>query len=192
MLQKAYISEIHKSLGGYKMENKEKKTVLTAVHKEFTNGYWGSDDASKCTSMLFPYVEPEQKVRDALKVLSCKEDKDRRFQESRQTLETKEDSHHLIRELEYIFERESQRYGKKFPEGERRDYRDSFMMLILTLAAQRANISITLDVNHLNSTIYGECKECPIREICKDALSVVTEYVSSALKKIDFEIPSEE
>jgi hypothetical protein len=173
------------------MKEKDKK-IIRPVYKELTDGYWGIDDARKYTSVLFPFVEPEQKVRDALKALNCKKDKDSRFQDSRRTLETKEDYQHLIRQLEYIFERESERYRKKFPEGERRDYRDIFMMLIPTLAAQKANISITLDVNHLNSTIYGECKECPIREICKEPLSVVTEYVSSALKKIDFEVPSEE
>lgn len=170
------------------MKEKDQK-IIRMVYEEFTNGYWGSDDAMKYTSMLYPFVEPNQKVRDALKALKCKRDKDSKFQDSRGTLETRTSFRDQVRELEYILEREGKRYGKKYPEGEKRDSRDMFMMLLPMLAASKPSISITLDVNQLNSQIYGECKECPIREICKEAFSVATEYVSYALNKLDFEIP---
>lgn len=171
------------------MNEKEQK-IIEKVFGEFI-GYWSVDDARQYAPLLFPFVEPEQKVRDALKALNCKKDKDERFKASRSSVETDRDSR-FIREIEYLLEREEMQYKKRFPEGERRDYRDLLMMLIPTIAAQKGNISVSLDVNQLNTTIYGECNECPIRETCKEAFSVVNEYVSSALKKLDFEVPSKE
>lgn len=172
------------------MKNKDKK-ILERVHEELTNGYWKTADACSYAPQLFPFVEPDQKVRDALKALGCKDDKDNRFRESRRTIETERDHHHFIREIEHLLEREEMRYRKRFPEEERRDYRDIFMMLVPTIAAQKSNINVNLDVNQLTESIYWECKECSIKETCKEAFSAITEYVSSTLQKLDFTIPSE-
>lgn len=109
----------------------------------------------------------------------------------RKSAETDRDSHYILREIEHLLEKENMRYKKKYPEEERRDSRDIFMMLIPTLMSQKGNINITLDINELNSSIYGECQECVIRETCKEAFNVVTEYVSYSLNKLDIGIPSE-
>jgi uncharacterized membrane protein len=99
-------------------------------------------------------VEPKQDIRDALKALNCKKDKDERFKESRRSIETEKDYHFFIRELEHLMERESMRYKKEYPEERgRADYRDMLMMLVPVLASQKSNISVNLDVNQLNQTI---------------------------------------
>lgn len=173
------------------MEKKDTAAIKVII-KEFMNGYWGVGDVIKCASMLFPIVNPEQKVRDAVKAMSCKKDKDNRFSESRRSIKTGTD-YHFLRELEQMMQRESMRYEKEFLEERgRRDYRDMLMILVPVLAAQKSNISINLDVNQLNQTIYGECKECPIREICKEALPIATEYVSFVLKEVGFETLTKE
>lgn len=168
-----------------------KDIIIKPVYKKFTDGYWDVDAALKYTSILFPHVQVDQKVRDALRALNCKKEKDNRFRELRRSAETDMNFHNILREIEYLLEKENIQYKKKYPAEEKRDSRDIFMMLIPTLMSQKGNINITLDINELNSSIYGECKECNIRETCKEAFSVVNEYVSYSLNKLDFEIPSE-
>jgi hypothetical protein len=172
---------------------KEKKQkIVEHVYNEYT-GYWDVDDAIEHAPALFPFVEPKQDIRDALKALNCKKDKDERFKESRRSIETERDYHFLIRELEHMMERESMRYKKEFPEESGRlAYRDMLMMLVPVIASQKSNVSVSLDINQLNQTVYGECEKCPIRETCKEAFAIVTEYVSFALKELDFQIPKKE
>ena len=173
------------------MKKKEQK-IVEHVYGKYTS-YWDADDALKHAPALFPFVEPKQDVRDALKALNCKKDKDERFRESRRSIETDRDYHFLVRELEHMMERESMRYKKEYPEESGRPaYRDILMMLVPILAAQKSNVSVTLDINQLNQTIYGECEKCPIREICKEAFAIITEYVSFALKELDFQVPEKE
>lgn len=51
------------------MEEKEQK-ILEKVFEEYT-GYWDVDVALQYAPMLFPFIEPEQKVRDSLKAINC-------------------------------------------------------------------------------------------------------------------------
>ena len=162
--------------------------ILAKIYEELTNGYWDVGDARKYTAMVFPFIEPDTKVRDALKALNCKCDKDERFRESRRSIEQDKDSHFLMREFERLFEREGYRYKKLSPDDDRRDLRDFAMLMIPTLAAQKSSINITLDVGQLNETVYGECKVCPIRENCKESFPVLTEFITTSLKKLGFEM----
>jgi len=174
------------------MKKKDKK-MIEKVFKEFT-GYWNTDDAIRYTPILFPFVEPNEKVRNAVKALQCKKNKDERFRESRRSMEVERDYHFFLRELEHILEREEMRYRKRFP-GEKyppRDYRDLILMLTPILASQQSSVTVTIDINELNKQIYGECEKCPIKDICKEAFSIVTEYVSYALKELDFEVTEAE
>lgn len=173
------------------MKEKEQK-ILEKVYEEF-RGYWDVSDAIHYVPKLFPFVEPEEKARDAIKALNCKKDKDERFRESRRSIETDRDYHFLMRELEHMMERESMRYKKEYPEESGRPaYRDMLMMLVPVIASQKSNVSVSLDINQLNQTVYGECEKCPIRETCKEAFAIVTEYVSFALKELDLQIPKKE
>jgi len=63
------------------------------------------------------------------------------------------------------------------------------LSLMLTL---RDGKNINFDINQLHQSLYSECDRCTIREICKEAFPVVTEYVSYALKELDFQIPEKE
>ncbi len=174
------------------MKEQEQK-IMEVVFQSFTGIWWGVEHAQKHVPILFPFVEPKQTVRDALKALFCKKDKDERFRESRRSIETDRDYHPLIRELEHMMEREGERYKKGYPEESGRPaYRDMLMMLVPVLASQKSNVNVTLDINQLNQTIYCECEKCPIREMCKEAFTIVTEYVSYALKELDFQIPKKE
>ncbi|MGB9600457.1 MAG: hypothetical protein ACPL7I_07875, partial [Myxococcota bacterium] len=127
------------------------------------------------------------KIRDAMKALNCKRAKDIRFRDSIRSVEIDRDYHSLIRELEQMLERQSMRSvnEKRNPE-----YRDIFLSLVPTLVSQRNNAGITLNINSLDQTIYGECEKCPIREICKEAFAIVTEYMSYALKELNLQISS--
>lgn len=173
------------------MKKKDEK-IVEKVFKEFT-GYWNTGDAINYAPILFPFVEPNEKVRAALKALQCKKEKDERFRESRRSVEVEGDYHFFLRELEHILEREEMRYRKRFPEEKYppRDYRDFILMLTPILASQKPSVNLTIDINELNKQIYGECEKCPIREICKEAFTILTEYVSYALKELDFEIVEE-
>ena len=84
------------------MKKKEEK-ILNEVFEEFT-GYWDEDDALQYTPVLFPFVEPNEKVKDAIKALSCKKEKNERFRESRSAVEVVKDYHRFLRELEHIVE----------------------------------------------------------------------------------------
>jgi len=174
------------------MKKKEEK-ILNEVFEEFT-GYWDEDDALQYTPVLFPFVEPNEKVKDAIKALSCKKEKNERFRESRSAVEVEKDYHRFLRELEHILGREEMRYREHFPEEKYppRDYRDLILMLALILASQKSTVTVNLDINELNRQIYEECEKCPIREVCKEAFSIINEYVSSALKELDFEPIEEE
>jgi len=156
-----------------------KQEIIKSVYEQFT-WHWDDDDAMRYSPILFPYVEPDQKVRTALKALICIKQKDQRFWELRRLIDT-ENSHYTLREIKRPSEKENLRTIKTSPNEEREDS-------IPTLISQKGNINITLDINELNSSIYGECKECIIRETCKEAFGVVTEYVSYSLNKLDFEI----
>jgi len=170
-----------------KKEKKEKK-ILDIVYKEFTN-YWNERDAISYSPMLFPFVNPNEKVRDAIKALNCKKKKDERYSESISSIEVKRDYHFFLRELERILEREEMRYRTQFPEENYppRDYRDLILILTPILASQKSTATINLDINELNRQIYVECEKCPIREVCKEAFNIITEYVSSALKELSIE-----
>lgn len=163
----------------------ETKTVILTVHKELTDGYWNTDDALKFTSMLFAFFKPEQKVRDALKSLSCKKDKDERYRKGQSALEAGRDFHNAFREIEYFLEKYESRYRKRSSESEGRDARDMAMMVMPAIMSQRGTVSVSLDVNAFTETIYKECETCPIREVCKESFIVCTEYVSTALQSIE-------
>lgn len=174
------------------MKGKDKK-IVEKVFKEFI-GYWDTDDAIIYAAMIFSFVEPSEKVRNSVKALQCKKAKDGRFRASRSSIEVERDYRFFLRELEHVLEREEMRYRKHFPEEKYppRDYRDLILMLALILASQKSNITIKIDINELTRQIYGECENCSIKEICKEAFSIATEYVSNALKKLDFKVPKKE
>ena len=165
--------------------------IVAKVHEELTNGYWSSDDALKYTAQLFPFVEPEQRVRDALKALACKKDKDERFRRGQSAVESGRDFSHAFREIEHLLERYESRYRKRM-EGEGRDFRDMAMMLFPAMMSQKGACSVSLDVNALTETIYKECETCPIRDVCKEAFPVCTEYVGASLKDLDLPISTDE
>lgn len=158
--------------------------VIVKVQEELTNGYWSSDDALRYTAQLFPFSEPDQKVRDALKALSCKKDKDERFRRGQSSIESGNDFRHAFREIEHLLERSESRYRKR-PEGESKDVRDMMMMMMPAVMSQKGTVSVNLDVNAFTETIYKECEDCPIKQICKEAFAVCTEYVSAVLHTID-------
>lgn len=157
--------------------------VAAKVHEELTNGYWSSDDALRYTALLFPLVEPEERVREALKALACKKDKDERFRRGQSAVESGRDLSHAFREIEHLLERYESRYRKRM-EGEGRDLRDMAMMLFPAMMSQKGTCSVSLDVNALTETIYKECETCPIRDVCKEAFPVCSEYLGASLKAL--------
>ncbi|MEK6754523.1 MAG: hypothetical protein AABZ02_00060, partial [Bacteroidota bacterium] len=178
--------------GGGVMTNETNK-VLVKIREEFTKGYWDSDDAQRYSPMLFAFTEPDDRVREALKALSCKKEKDQRYRQGNSAIESGSDFHPAFREIEHLLERYEERYRKRSPEGEAREARDIVMMLMPALMSQKASASVSLDVNAFTQTVYKECENCPIRDICKQAFALCTEYVGKALKSMDFlEAPSEE
>ncbi|MGC8926821.1 MAG: hypothetical protein ACP5QK_02760 [Myxococcota bacterium] len=158
--------------------------ILEEVYRRFRD-HWDESIAIDYVPKIFPFVRPQKKIRDAMKALNCKRAKDIRFRDSIRSVEIDRDYHSLIRELEQMLERQSMRSvnEKRNPE-----YRDIFLSLIPILVSQRNNAGITLNINSLDQTIYGECEKCPIREICKEAFAKVTEYMSYALKELNLQI----
>ncbi len=127
------------------MKTKDEE-IVKKVHLMVVYG-WNTEHAIQYAPLLFPFIEPEKKVRDAMKALTCKHDKDRELIE-------------------------------------------------LRLPLLRAGDNAQIDANQLKEdinklfNIYEECRECSVREICKNSFPVVSEYVSYSLKKLDF-APSE-
>jgi hypothetical protein len=135
--------------------------------------------------MLFAFVPANERVHDALKALSCKKDKDQRYRQGQAALESGRDFHHAFREMEYMLERYESRYRKRGPETEGADFREMAMMMMPAMMSQRGTVTVNLDVNAFTETIYKECEMCPIRDICKEAFAVCTEYAGAALKEVD-------
>lgn len=168
------------------MTEKEQK-IIGLVYKKYTDGWWDSEKALRFSSSLFTFVEPEDKIRDALKALSCKKDKDEKYRSGKSALEFGENSHHMFREIEHLMERYESRYRKG---GERSETKDIMMMLLPSLITQKGSVTVSLDVNDFTKMIYKECEKCPIREICKEAFPVLSEYVGKALVTLDFKTTS--
>ena len=66
------------------------------------------------------------------------------------------------------------------------------MMLLPTLMSQKGNVSVNLDVNKLMESVYKECDTCPIRDICKEAFSICSEYIGISMRELNIDIPSSE
>jgi len=175
------------------MKDKEEK-VIQQVYNKFTNGYWSNDYAYQYSPMLFPFAEPIQDVRDAVTALGCKKDKDNKFSESRRSIsDSQQDIHHLAREIERLIEEtgeRSLRYRKELPEGRYQDTFRDMLMMMLPVMSQKNVVSINLDINQLNQTIYSECESCQIRQKCREAFAIITEYVSHTLSELEFQIPT--
>ncbi len=99
----------------------ETNKVLVKIREEFTNGYWDSDDAQRYVPMLFAFIEPDDNVRQSLKALSCKKEKDQRYRQGNSAMESGRDFHCAFREIEHLLERYEERYRKRSPEGEARE-----------------------------------------------------------------------
>ncbi|KJR43056.1 hypothetical protein MCHI_001074 [Candidatus Magnetoovum chiemensis] len=163
--------------------------ILNTVFDKYKSLYWDIDYALKYSPRLFAFKEPDQRIRDAFKALSCKKTKDERFRDSRQAISSSEDDRGLVRELEYMLEKSESRY-EKYTNRERDDKRDLLMMLMPVITSQKSSKTILMDVNQLIESIYNECKECSIREVCKEAFVIVNEYVASALRSVVFTVSS--
>jgi hypothetical protein len=169
--------------------NKASEKLLQKIMKEFI-GYWNVDDALLYTSKVFPFCDPDEHVRDALKALACKKDKDERFRLGQRAIEEASENRNVFRDIEYFMDRFESRYRKRSPEADVRDYRDMMMMVLPTLISQKGNVSVSLDVNKLMELVYKECDTCPIRDICKEAFSICSEYIGISMRELNIDIPS--
>jgi hypothetical protein len=164
--------------------NENSDANLVKIKEEFSNGYWSADDAKQFVPMLFAYVDPDDNIRTALKALSCKTEKDKRFSGVNSMKDTKVDFHSQLHEIEYILNRREDRYRKKDSESAGDSSREMAMMLMTALLNQKSSITASLDINAITDSIYKECGDCPIRDMCKQAFVVCTEYVGKTLKSL--------
>jgi hypothetical protein len=165
---------------------KQMVAVVAEAQKALTGGWWDSDKALKFVPMLFALVPADEKVRSALKALSCKKDKDQRYRQGQSALESGRDFHNAFREMEYMLERYESRYRKRSSESEGGDFREIAMMMMPAMMSQRGGtVTVNLDVNSFTETIYKECEKCPIRDVCKEAFTVCTEYITTSLESLD-------
>ena len=165
-----------------------KTEILKKIYEKYSS-FWDSDYAVRYTARLFAFCEPEIKIRDALKALSCKKDKDERYRDGRKLLEAGYDPSRTIREFEHMMDKCEPRYRKR---TDRSETNDLVMMLLPSLLSQKGSSNVTLDVVEFSKMIYSECENCPKRELCKEAFPILTEYVGKVIMSSNLEVSSDE
>ena len=165
--------------------------LLNKIVKEYT-GYWRVDDVLRYTAQVFPLHEPTERVRNALKAVACKKDKDERFRTGQRALEQASDARSGLRDVEFLMDRLESRYRKRSRESDSRDMQEMKMMMMPSLMGQKGNVSVNLDINALMESVYKECETCPIRDVCKEAFMVCSEYIGVALRELDVDLPAED
>jgi hypothetical protein len=139
------------------------------IRKKF---YWVWDDKEAVTyaPMLFPFVEPSKEVRDAAKALECKLSKNSQMDIQKS----------LFDNVYYLLRQDGRREGREYPE-----IKSNEAGSILPLAA-----GVSDALTKRAATVYHECESCNLNSLCKGAFGVITEYVASAFKELNFKAPS--
>jgi hypothetical protein len=148
--------------------NDRQQRILERVFEEFLDRYqWKIEDSIiRHATMLFPFLEPEQKVRDAIKVLMCKREKTERETIWLRSLQKDQEIYEKTKEHDV--------YKKILPQQNNE--------------MPNKIVNDSVNINRLMKMIYGECKTCPSKEPCKVSFAILNEYVTSSLIKLDFEL----
>ncbi len=151
----------------------QEQQILKKIFKKVTET-WSEPNAIAYVPILFSFVEPKEPIREALKALNCKKEKEERLEVIIRSQE--KDYHFFMREIKDLLG----------PDESRIDSKTVLIILSLMLALRGNNIN--LDINQLHQSLYSECDKCTIREICKEAFPLLSEYVYHALKELNFQI----
>ncbi len=171
------------------MERKE-RYLTDIILRDLKKGFWKTADAARYAPMLFPLVDPGDNVRNALTAINCSEEKDQRLKLVRSFINKEKDARVFFQEFEDILSGNKDRLiNTKTEDDGARNYRDIIMMLLATnFASQKSRINITTDVTALFKSVYIECEQCIIKQQCKGAAGILTEYIVRALKELNVDL----
>lgn len=161
--------------------------LINLIARELKKGYWKSTDAARYAPMLFPMVKPEDTIRDAVSAILCHEDKEQKMKSLKSFIHKGKETQHILKDFDQVLSGNRDRLlSNKENDENSRNYRDIIMMLLATnMSSQKSTVALTADVTKLYSEVYSECDQCPLNKSCKQAFSMVTEYIADALIKLN-------
>jgi hypothetical protein len=163
--------------------NRKDQSLTDTIARDLKKGYWKASDAARYAPMLFPFVKPQEAVRQAVSAICCHEEKDQRMKALKYFVHKEREGQVFLKDFERILATDKDRLlaGQDSKE-DTRNYRDIIMMLLATnFASQKSTLTVSIDLSNLYQEVYKGCDQCKFEKSCGGASSVVTEYIVSAL-----------